>query len=74
MSNEQHLQNANRLILLTGATGYVGARLLRALEQQALQVRACAAVDRVQGGIGAPKTETVYEDENHLKLRFQNRV
>ena len=29
MSNEQHLPNANRLILLTGATGYVGARLLR---------------------------------------------
>jgi len=36
------LQSSNDLILLTGATGYVGGRLLRALEQEGRKVRCLA--------------------------------
>lgn len=41
MSEIQRSTNASEpgLILLTGATGYVGGRLLRALEQQHLSVK-----------------------------------
>ena len=62
MNNEQHLQNANRLILLTGATGYVGARLLRALEQQALQVRCLARRPEMLTGRTGARTEIVAGD------------
>ena len=37
-------QRDNKLILLTGATGYVGGRLLRVLEHQGHRVR-CLAGD-----------------------------
>ncbi len=62
MNNEQRLQNANRLILLTGATGYVGARLLRALEQQALQVRCLARRPEMLTGRTGARTEIVTGD------------
>ncbi len=43
MSQSQGVQQrSNDLILLTGATGYVGGRLLRALEQDGRKVRCLA--------------------------------
>src|SRR5262245_57415257 len=36
------MTSAKPLILLTGATGYIGGRLLTALEQEGLRVRALA--------------------------------
>ncbi len=62
MNNEQHLQNPNRLILLTGATGYVGARLMRVLEQQALQVRCLARRPEMLAGRTGARTEIVPGD------------
>jgi uncharacterized protein YbjT (DUF2867 family) len=50
------------MVLLTGATGYVGGRLLRRLEQQGLQVRCiCRNPERLRGRV-APSTEIVQGD------------
>ena len=52
---------AGRLILLTGATGYVGGRLLHALEHRGERVRCLARrPEAVQAG--APSTEVVVGD------------
>ncbi len=51
-----------RKILLTGATGYVGGRLLRALEDRGFRVRCLArSPQRLQGRV-APTTEVVAGD------------
>lgn len=62
MNREQQSQNASRLILLTGATGYVGARLLRALEQQSLQIRCLARRPEELTGRTGARTEIVAGD------------
>ncbi|HUG80524.1 MAG TPA: SDR family oxidoreductase [Bryobacterales bacterium] len=50
------------LVLLTGATGYVGGRLLKALEQEPVRVRCLARnVEYLRGRIGA-NTEAVKAD------------
>ena len=51
-----------RLILLTGATGYVGGRLLDALQQRGRAIRCIARrPERLQGRLG-PHTEVVAGD------------
>jgi uncharacterized protein YbjT (DUF2867 family) len=49
-------------ILLTGATGYVGGRLLRALEEQGCRVRCLARRPEVLRGRAGPATEVVPGD------------
>jgi len=54
--------NDERTILLTGATGYVGGRLLRALEQRICRVRCLARnPERLRGQVAA-NTEVVAGD------------
>ena len=50
------------MVLLTGATGYVGGRLLRRLERQALAVRCLCRNPEVLRGRVAPGTEIVQGD------------
>ncbi len=50
------------MILLTGATGYVGGRLLKMLEQQGLPVRCLARRPEALTGRVAPGTEVVQGD------------
>jgi uncharacterized protein YbjT (DUF2867 family) len=49
-------------VLLTGATGYVGGRLLKALEQRGLPVRCLARRPEFLKSRAAPKTEVVQGD------------
>jgi uncharacterized protein YbjT (DUF2867 family) len=51
-----------RTVLLTGATGYVGGRLLRCLEKEGLQVRCLARRPEFLRGRVAPATEVVRGD------------
>src|SRR6185436_5375203 len=53
---------ARRTILLTGATGYVGGRLLPALESRGLRVRCLARRPGYLAGRVAPGTEIVAGD------------
>jgi uncharacterized protein YbjT (DUF2867 family) len=64
MSDIQRTINAPEpgLILLTGATGYVGGRLLRALEQQHLRVRCLARRPEFLKPKVGPETEVVRGD------------
>jgi len=56
------MKGAGRLILLTGATGYIGGRLLRRLEERAEPLR-CLARDPVRlRGRAAASTEVVQGD------------
>lgn len=56
-----------RMILLTGATGYVGGRLLRALEQRGFRVRCLARnPERLRGRV-ASTTEVVAGDCQDLE-------
>jgi uncharacterized protein YbjT (DUF2867 family) len=49
----------DRLVLLTGATGHVGGRLLSRLEQRAVRVRCLSRrPEALRGGMGST-TETV---------------
>src|SRR4051812_24121304 len=50
------------MILLTGATGYIGGRLLRRLERQGLAVRCLCRNPEVLRGCVAPGTEIVLGD------------
>ena len=61
MHNEQ-LSHPERLVLLTGATGYVGARLLRALEERLLRVRCLARRPEMLSGRTGARTEVVPGD------------
>jgi uncharacterized protein YbjT (DUF2867 family) len=54
-------QSAER-VLLTGATGYVGGRLLRQLEQQGRSVRCLVRRPETLSGRAAPHTELVRGD------------
>src|SRR5690349_24330833 len=49
------------LILLTGASGYIGSRLLRVLEEGGCQVR-CLARQPARVATGRPTTEVVFGD------------
>ena len=51
-----------RVILLTGATGYVGGRLLPRLEQRGLRVRCLSRRPDVLAGRIGPRTEIVSAD------------
>jgi len=46
-------------VLLTGATGYVGGRLLKALEQRGVSVRCLARRPEVLLSRAAPSTEVL---------------
>lgn len=62
MMGQQHRQPQNRLILLTGATGYVGARLLGELERRGMRVRCLSRrPEMLSGRIGA-ETEVARGD------------
>lgn len=50
------------MILLTGATGYIGGRLLRALERQSIPVRCLCRNPEVMSGRVAPGTQVVPGD------------
>lgn len=52
----------HRLILLTGATGYVGGRLLQAVQDRGLRVRCLARRPETLGVVTAPTTEVVRGD------------
>ena len=52
----------NRLIMLTGATGYVGGRLLKMLEQSGFRVRCMARSPEILIPRVAPSTEVVEGD------------
>jgi uncharacterized protein YbjT (DUF2867 family) len=52
----------NQLVLLTGATGYVGGRLLRRLEEHGCRVRCLARRPEFLRSRVAPKTEVVAGD------------
>ncbi len=54
-----------RLVLLTGATGYVGGRLLKALETKALEVRCLARRPETLRSEVAEGTEVVFGDVLH---------
>ncbi len=62
MQNEQLSQIPERLVLLTGATGYVGARLMRELQKQAVRVRCLARRPKVLSGRTGARTEVVAGD------------
>jgi uncharacterized protein YbjT (DUF2867 family) len=49
-------------VLLTGATGYVGGRLLRALEESGRSVRCLSRRPETLSGRTAPRTEVVHGD------------
>src|SRR5258705_6553367 len=49
-------------VLLTGATGYVGGRLLRTLEESGRPVRCLVRRPEVLSGRAAARTEIVYGD------------
>ncbi len=53
------------MVLLTGATGYIGGRLLRALERQAIPVRCLCRNPEVLSGRVAPGTQVVPGDLLH---------
>jgi len=53
---------ADRIILLTGATGYVGSRLLSLLERDGLPVRCLARRPEQLAGRVGPRTEVVRGD------------
>jgi uncharacterized protein YbjT (DUF2867 family) len=66
-SNSQASMHEKRNILLTGATGYVGGRLLRALEQRGCRARCLARnPERLRGRV-APTTEVVAGDCQDLE-------
>jgi len=52
----------NELILLTGATGYVGGRLRRVLEERGLRLRCLTRRSEALGSRAAPSTEIVVGD------------
>ncbi len=55
-------QNVSRLVLLTGATGYVGGRLLSRLEQRGVRVRCLTRrPEALRGRVGST-TEAVAGD------------
>jgi uncharacterized protein YbjT (DUF2867 family) len=58
------------LILLTGATGYVGGRLLKALEAEGQRVRCLARQPEVLRSTVAPETEVVQGDALALDTLF----
>ncbi len=63
------------LILLTGATGYVGGRLLKSLEQEGRKVRCLARRPEYLAYRVAGETAVVGGDllnENSLKKVFKN--
>jgi tryptophan-rich sensory protein/uncharacterized protein YbjT (DUF2867 family) len=62
MNKQQATQAAERSILITGATGYVGARLLRALENQSRQIRCLARRPEMLAGRTGANTEIVPGD------------
>lgn len=64
MSNQQQTTTESEpgLILLTGATGYVGGRLLQALEQQQLRVRCLARRPEFLKPKVGPDTDVVAGD------------
>lgn len=55
-------QNSKQQILLTGATGYIGGRLLPLLEQRGFHVRCLARRPETLEGTVAPSTEVVAGD------------
>ena len=60
----------SRLILLTGATGYVGGRLLQMLEQRGFRIRCMARRPEILAARVAPSTQVVKGDvldHNSLK-------
>lgn len=59
---EGYAQRMARLILLTGATGYVGGRLLRSLEERGEHVRCLSRRPEVLAGRVAETTEVVAGD------------
>lgn len=57
-----YTESIDRLILLTGATGYVGGRLLRALEERGERVRCLSRRPEVLEQRVGPRTEVVGGD------------
>ncbi len=62
-----HFADPSRRILVTGATGYVGGRLLRRLEERGCRVRCMVRRPEVLAGRVAPDTEVVYGDVTRLE-------
>ena len=62
MADQQGIIDGKPLILLTGATGYVGGRLLKALEQEGHRVRCLARRPEFLRGRVAATTEVVAGD------------
>lgn len=60
--DDQFVGDASRLILLTGATGYVGGRLLTLLQQQGLPVRCLTRRPEALADRCSPTTEVVAGD------------
>ena len=56
------MEKSQRLVLLTGATGYVGGRLLKRLEAAGCQVRCMARHPEFLRQVVGPNTEVVYAD------------
>ena len=62
------MMQLDRPILLTGATGYVGGRLLRALEEAGRRVRCLVLDSRSLSSRVSPTTEIVQGDVRDLDL------
>ena len=68
------MENDSKLILLTGATGYVGGRLLRALEAAGYRVRCLSRHPETLNQRVAQKTEVVKGDVLDAKSLPPNMV
>ncbi len=62
MVDQQRSPATRRLVLLTGATGYVGARLLNVLEKRGVRVRCLARRPEMLSGRAGARTEIVPGD------------
>jgi uncharacterized protein YbjT (DUF2867 family) len=62
-----------KTILLTGATGYVGGRLLKDLESDGHRVRCLVRRPELMKGRTGPATELIRSDLSHVGKRHERR-